>query len=310
MSETGHVVLTGRGILRVAGEDAQDFLQGLFSNDMRKAGPTRALHAALLTPQGKYLFDMFVFRPEAETFLLDTEAARMDDLLRRLTLYRLRAKVVIDDVSEAFTACAAIGPDVATRFDLEATPGRARALADGMIAVDPRLAALGLRAVLPHERAAEVMAAHDLPPLPFVAYDRLRLAHGVADGTRDLLVDKSILLESGFDELNGVAFDKGCFVGQELTARTKHRALIRKRLLPVTIVGPAPEFGTPVRQGDREVGDMRSHAGELGLALLRLDALTRAGEAPLRCGEATLQPHIPDWAHIAPGEPAAAETSQ
>ena len=127
-------------------------------------------------------------------------------------------------------------------------------------------------------------------------YDRLRLSLGVPDGSRDLEVEKSILLENGFDELHGVDWDKGCFMGQELTARTKYRALIKKRLLPVTIDGPAPEPGTPVMANGKEAGVMRSVTEGLGLALLRLEYLEGAEPADLTAGDARLTPRKPDWA--------------
>jgi folate-binding protein YgfZ len=125
-------------------------------------------------------------------------------------------------------------------------------------------------------------------------YDRLRLSLGVPDGSRDLPVEKAILLENGFDELHGIDWQKGCYMGQELTARTKYRGLVRKRLLPVEIEGPLPAPGTPVMAGDKEAGEMRSGADGLGLALLRLEHL----EDGLRCGESRLKPHRPAWANL------------
>jgi folate-binding protein YgfZ len=125
-------------------------------------------------------------------------------------------------------------------------------------------------------------------------YDALRIDHGVPDGSRDLEVERSPLLENGFDELHGIDWDKGCFMGQELTARTKYRALIKKRLLPVTIEGPAPEPGTQITAGGKDAGVLRSSVDGVGLALLRLEHL----EAPLLAGEARLTPRKPDWVVI------------
>jgi folate-binding protein YgfZ len=124
-------------------------------------------------------------------------------------------------------------------------------------------------------------------------YDHLRISLGVPDGSRDLPVEKAILLENGFDELNAIDWDKGCYMGQELTARTRYRGLVRKRLMPVAIEGPAPEFGAPLLLGDKEAGEMRSASGDIGLALVRLEAL---GQGALTSGASRLTPAKPDWA--------------
>jgi hypothetical protein len=163
--------------------------------------------------------------------------------------------------------------------------------------VDPRLAALGARLILP--RAIGTKA---LEECGFVAampsdYDRMRLSLGVPEGGRDLVPEKSLLLESGFDELNAIDWDKGCYIGQELTARTKYRALVRKRLMPVEVTGTLPAAGSSVTWRDEEAGEMRSGRDGIALALLRLDAVDKASaESPLRAGETRLVPKKPDWA--------------
>ena len=136
-----------------------------------------------------------------------------------------------------------------------------------------------MRVVLPRAGVEAFIAAHGLTPVPAAAYDSHRLALGVPDGSRDLIVDKSLLLESGFEELNGVSFTKGCFVGQELTARTKHRGLVKKRLMPVQVSGALPPPGTIVTRAGRDVGELRSGAGGLAMALLTLGAAGGLGRA-------------------------------
>ena len=272
--------LDDRGSIRLSGPDARAFLQGLISNDMELLRPESALYAALLTPQGKYLFD-FLLYDRGDHLLLDAERARLPDLIRRLTLYRLRAQVTLEDVSAELAVLAI--------FDRQPV---AAAGIPGAV-VDPRLPELGLRIALPRQEVAGLVAAHALQPVEPAQYDRLRLELGVPDGSRDLVVDRSLLLESGFEELHGVSFSKGCFVGQELTARTKHRGLIKRRLLPVRVDGPLPAPGTPVTRGGKDAGEVRSGAGDLALALLRLDQLA-TGE-PLRAGDAVLTPAPPSW---------------
>src|SRR5207245_3225890 len=142
------------------------------------------------------------------------------------------------------------------RLDLPLEPGAAKAIGDTTVFVDPRLAELGARAVLPRDGAAAVLAGLGFSAGAVADYERRRIALGVPDGSRDLPVEKAILLENGFDELNAIDWDKGCYMGQELTARTRYRGLVRKRLMPVTIEGPAPAFGAPLLLGEKEAGEM------------------------------------------------------
>jgi len=294
---SGHVVLAERGLVALRGDDAKGLLQGVISTDIERVTPSSASYGALLTPQGKYLFD-FVILQLGDALLLDTERARIEDLMRRLLMYRLRAKVEIEDRSEALEVAAVLGHDLAARLDLPERPGAARALNDGVVLIDPRLPRLGGRAVLPRGRGAAALEKLGFAALPPAAYEQARLALGVPDGSRDLVVDRSTLLESGFEELHGVDFQKGCFVGQELTARMKYRGLVRKRLMPVAFEGPPPAPGTPIRLDGKDAGEMRSSQDGRGIALLRLEQVARAAEGgvPLLADATEVIPHKPDWA--------------
>jgi folate-binding protein YgfZ len=291
MTECRFTVLQDRGVLAVSGPDRASFLQGLVSNDTARISAERAVYAALLTAQGKYLHD-FIMVEHGETIWLDAEAARLADLKRRLSLYRLRAKVTLDERPDLAVAAVFDGP----MFGLPDDPGAARALDGGTAFIDPRLAALGARAILPRETIRQVLTESGAIETDFAEYDRLRLSLGIPDGSRDLVLDKSILLESGFDELNGVDWNKGCYIGQELTARTKYRGLIKKRLLPVEIDGPAPEPGTIITADGHEAGEMRSSRDRIGLALLRLEAVSHNGK--LIAGPAAITPMTPDWMRL------------
>ncbi len=287
------VVLEGRGVLAIDGPDRANFLQGIVSNDVTKAEEERAIWTAFLTPQGKFLHEFFLLEQQ-QVLLLDCEAERRSDLLRRLSRYKLRAKATLRDASDEYLIAAALGDGALDTLGLEsAQPGKTIAIGGGKAYVDPRLAALGARLILPRTTALATLEDLFGEAAPLEAYDRVRLALGVPDGSRDLEVEKSVLLESGFDELNGLDWNKGCYLGQEVTARTKYRGLVKKRLLPVTIDGPTPASGTAVTTGDREVGVMRSAIAGLGLALLRLDSI--GGEAGLSAGAAAITPQIPDW---------------
>jgi len=258
--------LSARTVIEVSGEDRVAFLQGLVSNDVSDAAPGRAVWAALLTPQGKYLADFFILSDGAR-LLLDAEAAQAAMLIQRLSRYRLRSRVAIAPVPLLVYA---------------AWDGAPEAAHHAIMAPDPRLETAGWRVLAPGSLAAN--ATED-------EYDLHRLALGLPDGSRDMEVDKTVLLEAGFDELNGVSWSKGCYMGQELTARTKYRGLLKRRLVPVSVIGTLPPPGTPITRDGAEVGTMRSGREGVGMALLRLDAL----EGTLAAGEAVLTPRFPVW---------------
>ena len=263
--------LPGRAVLSVSGEDRVSFLQGLVSNDVALATPGRAVWAALLTPQGKWLADFFVYA-DADRLLLDVEAAQRDDLARRLTRFRLRAKVAVEADSR----------DVFAAWPSGSHSGPFPQAGEGVVlAPDPRLAGAGWR-----------LLAAALPVKATAAdYDAHRLALGLPDGSRDMEAEKSVLLEAGFDELSGVSWTKGCYMGQELTARTKYRGLIKRRLVPIQAEDDLPPPGTPITREGVEVGTLRSTHGNIGLALLRADAIN----ATLECGGASLTATVPPW---------------
>jgi folate-binding protein YgfZ len=294
MSDGSFVLLEDRGVLAVSGPDRRPFLQGLVSNDIERVTRDTAYYAALLTAQGKYLHD-FVMVEAGESIWLETEAARLGELKRRLSVYRLRAKVSLEEQPDLAVA-AVFGEGALAALGLSDALGAARVLGSGVALVDPRLTALGARAILARDRAGCVFADIGLVEADFETYDRLRLSLGIPDGSRDLVPEKSILLEAGFDELNGIDWQKGCYVGQELTARTKYRGLIRKRLMPVKIHGPTPAPGTAVTAGGHEVGEMRSSREGLGLAILRIEPVLE--KKNLAAGAANLAPMPPAWMRL------------
>ena len=291
MADASFALLDDRGVLAISGPDRRSFLQGLVSNDTEKVGPAQARYAALLTAQGKYLHD-FTMIEVGGAIWLEAEARRLGDLKRRLSIYRLRAKAVLEEQPDLAVA-AIFGEGALASAGLSGEPGAARPFGSGVAFVDPRLAALGVRCILPRADLRSTLAAAGLAEAGFPAYDRRRLELGIPDGSRDLVVEKSILLESGFDELNGVDWQKGCYIGQELTARTKYRGLIKKRLMPVKIEGPAPPPGTIVTADGREVGEIRSSRDGLGLALLRIEPFVEGKH--LTAGDATILAMKPGW---------------
>ena len=290
MSTLQFALLPHRSVIAVGGDDRVGFLQGLISNDTTKATPGHAVWAALLTPQGRFLNDMFVVDAspggDAGTLLLETERERAAALVKKLSLYKLRSKVTVEDRSAAL--------DVAVVFG--AAAGNALPIDGTSAFVDPRLEGLGVRVLAPAGQAATLLAARGFVETSVDAYEALRLEAGVPDGSRDLKVEKALLLESGFDELNGVDWKKGCYMGQELTARTKYRGLVKKRLFPVEVEGVLPPSGTSIHLDGEEVGELRSGSGRRALALLQIEAARGAGT--LMADGIRVTPVIPTWMHL------------
>jgi tRNA-modifying protein YgfZ len=264
---TAGTYLAHRGAVQVAGPDAATLLNGLLTNDVSRAMPNTAVFAAMLTPQGKYLFDMFVLQIEADTFLLDV--SRPSEFAKRLAMYKLRSKVTIDDRSSELSVVAG----------LDAPRG-------GLSFPDPRLAELGWRTF-----AASVGEGDSREELAF------RHALGVPDPSVDLLVEKDFIMEGLFDELGGLDHHKGCYVGQEMTSRMKRRTSVKNKLCRVRYEGAPPAFETPILADNWEVGRMRSGSDGVGIAMTRFDRARKAiadGHPMLADGVAiTLDP--PDW---------------
>jgi folate-binding protein YgfZ len=304
MSETFYALLPDRAVIRVSGPDRVSFLQGLVSNNIETISAEKSGYGALLTPQGKFLFDFFVYHQDEDSLLIECERGengdRAAELFKKLRMYKLRAKAELSDVSDSYDVVAVFGKDALSSLSLDATPGATAHMADGIKAVDPRLAAMGARVLLPKNALAE-MAAIGAQESDVETYHQMRVSLGVPNGSEELEVEKSILLESGFEELGGVDFKKGCYMGQELTARTKYRGLVRKRLLPIKIDGTAPDAGTPIMNGDKEAGIIRSVHGDVGLALIRLERIDE--NADLRAGDAKVTVSIPEWVRL-PGNAA------
>lgn len=254
--------LPGRAVLAVQGPDAGHFLQNLLTADVEHLEPGAATYAALLSPQGKILFDMLVVRAE-DGFRIDCAGSMAAALMQRLSMYKLRARVVIarrDDLAVG------VSPVEAAGFHR-----------------DPRAPEIGWRSFVP----AESPEAE--------AYDAARIALGLADSEADLGSGEFFPHEANLDQLGGVNFRKGCYVGQEVVSRMEHRGTARSRILPVTLEAEAPPKGTEIRAGGKHVGTLLSSSGRAALALIRLDRLAEAA-APLVAAGAGLRVRKPRWA--------------
>jgi folate-binding protein YgfZ len=274
-------LLAGRGVVEVKGPDARSFLQGLVTNDVERLAEGEAVYAALLTPQGKIITDFFV-ASAGEALLLDCAASAASDLAARLKKYKLRARVDIAD--RASGLCVAALP----------VDAKVEGVANF---ADPRLAELGRRAIGGGAQLEAAVTSAGCQLAPEAGYERRRLALGVPD-TKDMPPETAFPLDCNFEELHGVDFKKGCYIGQELTARMKHRATARKRFLPVSGSSPLPAYGTVITLAGIPIGEMKSSLDGLGLAVIRLDRLGTAKE--VEAGGAMLAIGMPAYALILP----------
>ena len=253
--------LVDRGVIRVGGADARDFLQNLVTNEMSEVTATRAGYGGLLTPQGKIIGDFLVVAvPDEEGggFLLDCQLLRVPDLMKRLKLYKLRAKLTLDDLSEA---TAVLASDDGAPLPADA----------GVVYADPRLPALGERAICDRDGVQEIATGSA------DAYHARRIALGIPDGGRDFLYDDTFPHEALFDQLGGVSFKKGCYIGQEVVSRMQHRGTARTRIVPIVFPeGLHPEDGVEASAGGKTLGRVGGCAGGRALAMLRLDRVADA----------------------------------
>jgi folate-binding protein YgfZ len=254
--------LSDRAVLTITGEDRFSFLQGLITNDIEKLKNEPVIYTALLSPQGKYLFDFFIIA-QGEQFLIDCEAARAEELRKRLSMYKLRAKVTIKAT-----------PEYAVLMDAEDTL---------LVYQDPRHKELGIRAIA---KSDEIKCAESVEP-----YHQKRYALGIPEGSPDFIVDRSLIPEFGFEDLNGIDFTKGCYVGQEIIARMKYRANLRKFIHSLSANTTLPDAGTPIMSEGKNVGEIRAVNGNMGIGLIRLEATPN-----FTADNVDITATIPSWA--------------
>jgi hypothetical protein len=257
--------LPDRGVVKVTGEDARNFLNGLVTTDVTLLAPGLGRFGALLTPQGKIIVDFLITEAPAGHgggFLIDCPRPLAKGLADKLGFYKLRAKVAVENLSDSLGAIAVWGGEPAMKPDLAFA--------------DPRDAALGWRILAPQDLAKKVADLVGADLVDSAAYEAHRIATGVPRGGLDFMYGDAFPHETNMDRLHGVDFEKGCYVGQEVVSRMQHRGTARTRTVRVTLDGAPPEAGSPVLAGDKPVGTMGSTSGQNGLALIRTDRVTDA----------------------------------
>jgi folate-binding protein YgfZ len=313
MTHAKTALLADRGVVRVDGSDAEKLLQGIVTSDVELLAKQPAIHAALLTPQGKILFEFFVAR-DGDGFVLETAKDQAAGLARRLTMYKLRAKVDIEDVSEHWDVWASWGSDSiegpwmseaeAPKEDLQITD---MDFMESITFRDPRFWDVGSRWIVYRRLRTplrNLLLADSMDAAEADDYHAYRISLGVPEGGKDYVLGDTFPHEANMDLLNGVSFSKGCFVGQEVVSRMQHRGTARKRI--VIVEGDKSlETGTAITAGQATIGTIGSVAGNRGLALVRLDRveeMQRKGEKITAAGTA-LTVQLP--AYMTPAVPAA-----
>lgn len=291
MAASFYAALPHRALIRIDGDDRLSFLQGLTSLDANRLPDGRALYGALLNPQGRFLFDFFALEKNESVFL-ETEAARRDELIRILSRYKLRAKVTLSAFDD-LKIFAALGEAAAETLVRQKEAGMTQEFGSGVVFVDPRLPQAGARLWIADDDL-EMLKSAGLCEQTFADWDLGRIMLGIPDGGRDIKVEKNLPLEAGFDELHGVDWEKGCYMGQEQTARCRYRGGVKQRLVVATINGPAPEIGAVLSLDGAPVGEMRSSCGNVGLAMMQLEALEKSNK--LSAGATELSVEKPIWA--------------
>lgn len=288
--------LPDRGVIKVAGEDARNFLNGLVTTDLDKLKPGLGRFGALLTPQGKIIVDFLITEAPAGHgggFLIDCPKALADGLATKLKFYKLRAKVTVDNLSNDLGVLAAWDGQLAAQPDLAFA--------------DPRNAELGTRILIPEDLKQKLSDLIGAELVDAADYEAHRIALGVPRGGLDFMYSDAFPHETNMDRLAGVDFDKGCYVGQEVVSRMQHRGTARTRSVKVLLEDSSPEAGVSVMAGDKSVGTMGSSAQGKGIALVRIDRVADALDAgqPLTAGGLALKLAEPDVVRIPAKQPIA-----
>ncbi|WP_456622968.1 MULTISPECIES: CAF17-like 4Fe-4S cluster assembly/insertion protein YgfZ [unclassified Bradyrhizobium] len=288
--------LPDRGVVKVAGEDARNFLNGLITTDLDRLKPGLGRFGALLTPQGKIVVDFLVTEvPEGHGggFLIDCPKALADGLATKLKFYKLRAKVTVENLSDDLGVLAAWDGQIAAQPDLAFA--------------DPRNEQLGYRILIPEDLKQKLSDLIGAELVDAAEYEAHRIALGVPRGGLDFMYSDAFPHETNMDRLAGVDFDKGCYVGQEVVSRMQHRGTARTRSVKVLLDDLSPELGVSILAGDKPVGTMGSSALGKGIALVRIDRVADALDAgqPLTAGGLALTLAEPEVVRIPLKQPTA-----
>ena len=278
--------LTDRGLVRISGADCIDFLQNLLTCDLKELQASGTKFGALLTPQGKLQFDFVLHRLD-DSILIDMQKSILPDFVKRMDTYKLRSNVEIEDISSSHIVLGIWNTTRAIDNAIASNP-------------DPRLPDLGFRSVCLSEKVADAISDPSLAPCQLEDYHNFRIKLGVPAGDHDFQYGSVFPYDVNMDNLNGIDFAKGCYIGQEVISRMKHRSTARKRSVIVTADGPLPVAGTEIRAEGRGIGTLGSSAEGIGIAVIRLDRAKSSMDSstPMLVEDIEITIEIPKWANF------------
>jgi len=299
MNDVYYTTLIDRGILSITGPDSLAFLQGIVTNDLEKLNEKTALYSAILTPQGKYLHDFFIFELEGNIHI-DCPKNQIDSLEKKLNMYRLRANLEITKLGDAYSIISLTGPGISDIMHPEQGIVNSELYGKGIVVFDPRLNQLGARAVLKKKSASDILNNKEFTEKNYEDYNKLEITLGIPGSIDAVFLRSAFPLELGYSELNAISFNKGCYVGQEVTARMNVRNLVKKRLVPVSFEGESLKAGTTISIQDKPVGQVFAKANDKGIVMFRIDRLLQIIERKegLIVGQTKVRPTLPDWFNL------------
>lgn len=274
MTNNLYIPLKSRAVISISGADAEKFLQGLISNDITKITAENSIYALMLTPQGKFLYDFFISRKD-DVYLLDCRVDILPAIIKKLSMYKLRSDVKIDDLSAEYEVVAILGDKVFAEFEGDNSLGKTKKFCKGVAYIDPRSEKLFARAVIEKENQYAALKSHEYAEGSCSDYENLRIKSAIPDSS-DMEMDKAYPLQFGMDDLNAIDYKKGCYVGQEVTARTHYRGNVRKNVYMVEAKSQLPAIGSAIMADGQNIGELLSSCGNIGLALLKIENVEKS----------------------------------
>ena len=286
--------LSNRGFIKLQGSDIKKFLQPLITNDIDKVTSDKAIYSAILTPQGKYLFDFFIYFLE-DAFFIDCHLEQLEELISKLNFYKLRSDVNFTDVTRSYSFFLLENSDIFENFDLNKHPGLVKKSNGYFLISDPRLKKLGVRAIINKGEESELLKKLQLPIKTIEDIEEIRISNGVPLGTKDM--SKKFILECNLDFLNGIDFKKGCYIGQELTSRMKLRNKVTKRLLPAIIDKETINENLKIEFNKKIIGEICSINKNKALCFVNLKDIKPEylSDNHLVCNQEKVKLYIPEW---------------
>ena len=267
-----YIVFEDRSFFEIKGEDKDTFLQGLITNDINKCTDKKSIYSAFLSPQGKFLADFFILKYE-NSYLFETPKLFLEELLKKLNNYKLRSKIDIVE-KQSLISLSILGSDeIFGKLD---SLGSTIKIDDGYAFIDPRNKELGIKVIINKDTINFFAKKYDLIEEDINKYEEIRINNAIPDSIFDLKYNNSLILENNFDKINAISWDKGCYVGQEITARIKYRSLLKKNLLKVKILNGFVSSGDDIYFEEKLIGTITSNNKNIALAMIRLSDFDNA----------------------------------